>query len=625
MKRKLGFYICYLGTKYHGQQLQSAAAIQGRPKDAPELKCKCWPRLLIVHVVRCICPYCSVALLFLCVCAVIDSEVASALFRSGMIDPNNYSDLSKISWKRSSRTDKGVHSCGTFISAKLLLPYHRLDQLQTIPAEINAQLPDDIRVVSMQKLQRSFNAHIDCRERQYEYLLPAHVIPTSALPRLQSWCNIMSGNLNFHNYTNQKLFAQRKRDIKKAEKRKQQAAHRNDKNNGHPEGIEADNMHQQPHEDAPLAADAEADADDADADVDADADEVDDVSEDSSVSSAPYSLPPPLTASELLAQREEEIRTFRTRQDASTYRNILQFKWDMLEVDDVPFIRFTIRAESFVYHQIRMMIGTLIAASRGVIPGSLLPATLTSPFSFSLPVAPSGYLLLDYHPHAFDVIEPQLGNRLFQSNRPVQCSAEEQQTLREFKEKHIYQHIAARVRAGEDKEVLDKFLLHLDAHQVPDAEQVEQLYSTWSVQYAAERAVREQRRAAYDAHQQQLQQERETLRLARKRERLAESAAHSKANTLFLRTVAAERAQSEGSVIVSRNKDRAAKQDGKVYNKNNSYRNKKQFHNTRNNNDDNNDYSNPRTDTNYHRKHSQPNTTHSMYTPNTSNNSAKSS
>ena len=51
----------------------------------------------------------------------IEKFLKEALTKSGCISESNSADLKKISWERSSRTDKGVHASRIVISAKLLL------------------------------------------------------------------------------------------------------------------------------------------------------------------------------------------------------------------------------------------------------------------------------------------------------------------------------------------------------------------------------------------------------------------------------------------------------------------------------------------------------------------------
>lgn len=67
VKRKVALVAGYLGTGYHGVQLN---------KDVPT----------------------------------IEHELREAIFKAGAMRESNFVDLSKIDWSRSSRTDKGVHA-----------------------------------------------------------------------------------------------------------------------------------------------------------------------------------------------------------------------------------------------------------------------------------------------------------------------------------------------------------------------------------------------------------------------------------------------------------------------------------------------------------------------------------
>ena len=80
---------------------------------------------------------------------------------------------SQIDWSRAARTDKGVHAAGQCVSAKLRIP---LEQEGKVIEEINAHLPEQIRVFDIRRVTKGFNAKNFCYERQYEYILPTFVL-----------------------------------------------------------------------------------------------------------------------------------------------------------------------------------------------------------------------------------------------------------------------------------------------------------------------------------------------------------------------------------------------------------------------------------------------------------------
>jgi tRNA pseudouridine(38-40) synthase len=106
----------------------------------------------------------------------IEAELEKALFKLGCIRESNHKDLSKISWSRSSRTDKHVHSARLVISTKLEISLEWMKgEDQRMPAlvkSLNLILPTDIRVLSACKVNQGFRAREACSWREYEYLLP---------------------------------------------------------------------------------------------------------------------------------------------------------------------------------------------------------------------------------------------------------------------------------------------------------------------------------------------------------------------------------------------------------------------------------------------------------------------
>lgn len=150
----------------------------------------------------------------------IESVLEKALFDSGYIRESNYGDLEKIGWARCSRTDKGVHAARNVVSAKLELwqddmggdrPYWS----ERAVKEINAFLPDDIRVHSCAKVTKSFRPRDAVSFREYEYIVPLELLrPFEGTGRevegedddalIARFINLLvryQGTHNFHNFT----------------------------------------------------------------------------------------------------------------------------------------------------------------------------------------------------------------------------------------------------------------------------------------------------------------------------------------------------------------------------------------------------------------------------------------
>ena len=140
-KRKMAITLAYVGTNYYGLQMD--------------------PNTIDLY-------------------PTVESKVEQTLCDLGCIAESNKQSLGKIQWSRSSRTDKGVHCARLVISAKLEMKLgwmkgrdFRCPELVDL---INAQLPSDIRVLSICKINQGFRAKEACSWREYEYLLPQSLL-----------------------------------------------------------------------------------------------------------------------------------------------------------------------------------------------------------------------------------------------------------------------------------------------------------------------------------------------------------------------------------------------------------------------------------------------------------------
>lgn len=95
----------------------------------------------------------------------IERVLENALYQIGCISDSNHESIHKISWSRSSRTDKGVHAARLVISAKLLLPPTYPEGIEDLRSKINQTLPEDIRVFSLTKVNQGFCARKTCNWR----------------------------------------------------------------------------------------------------------------------------------------------------------------------------------------------------------------------------------------------------------------------------------------------------------------------------------------------------------------------------------------------------------------------------------------------------------------------------
>lgn len=78
-------------------------------------------------------------------------------------------------------------------------------------------------------------------------------------------------------------------------------------------------------------------------------------------------------------------------------RTIYKFSCsDPFQVDGKEFVKINILGQSFVMHQIRKMIGLVLAVTNGMLPLSLVPISLNSPMPLRIPMAPGNFLILHH-------------------------------------------------------------------------------------------------------------------------------------------------------------------------------------------------------------------------------------
>jgi tRNA pseudouridine38-40 synthase len=84
-----------------------------------------------------------------------------------------------------------------------------------------------------------------------------------------------------------------------------------------------------------------------------------------------------------------------TAKDPQAYRFIHRAKaFETLVFGGIEFIRITIRGQSFLYNQIRKMIGMIFLIMHYELPDSLITEALTS-YQFNIPIAPAEGLMLN--------------------------------------------------------------------------------------------------------------------------------------------------------------------------------------------------------------------------------------
>ncbi|GAX79596.1 hypothetical protein CEUSTIGMA_g7037.t1 [Chlamydomonas eustigma] len=150
--------------------------------------------------------------------ATVEQVLERAIFKAGLILESNFGSFSKVKWARASRTDKGVHSLGTVMSMRLLVHDNRYSpegdpEGLTHADLINAHLPPTIRVFTVQKTNKKFNARHLALSRIYEYYLPVSMLELKMdgsehdVERIATFRRILRlflGSHPFHNFTKMK-------------------------------------------------------------------------------------------------------------------------------------------------------------------------------------------------------------------------------------------------------------------------------------------------------------------------------------------------------------------------------------------------------------------------------------
>jgi tRNA pseudouridine38-40 synthase len=87
----------------------------------------------------------------------------SKCHKVGWIADHNFEHSNKVGWNRNSRTDRGVHSLSTIVSAKL-----EIQDLDESMDQINKVLPKDIQVFSIQRASKGAHFRTETSWREYE-------------------------------------------------------------------------------------------------------------------------------------------------------------------------------------------------------------------------------------------------------------------------------------------------------------------------------------------------------------------------------------------------------------------------------------------------------------------------
>lgn len=368
-----------------------------------------------------------------------EAVLEGALFRAGLISPENHKDFSKSSWSRSSRTDKGVHSAASLVSLKAEFspefavaispgssapPATKTDPslfedapddveqsssssswdlMDVHRSRVNSFLPPTVRVHGMVRVPRGFMARNAVYARTYDYLVPQQLLlpPSSPTPlasakqSLQRLMDIFIGTHNFHNFSSNgkpgpnavpfspfgpppSTSAPSPRKLKEINKFRRNR-HRGDDqaNKGFTSNLPLDSVSQE---------------------YGRGIQEEDEQGPDEGNLPSPVTAesPPPGWLSGRSWGRFLVGDGLRTTFDPSLNRHI----WSMTPIwhDTLKgkenLVTIRVVGQSFVYNQIRHMIGAILACQKGVYSTELIRLALNSPFRIPIPLAPPEPLVL---------------------------------------------------------------------------------------------------------------------------------------------------------------------------------------------------------------------------------------
>lgn len=327
----------------------------------------------------------------------IEDALQQAIFKAGGIIASNLGYPSKLGWSRSSRTDKSVHSLATVVSMKMECNVSSFEHDPCgigIANAINSHLPPSIRVFSVQRVTKNFNARGECIRRTYVYHLPAHVLgirdtgrplegkEAEIMKALADAWSMFQGNHAFHNYTKRRLY--RDPAFRRPNRKGRDSCSDSD---------DGDEGEDEERSDRSARQDGEPSLDLFDHN-NMSTSQLEGLEGDHNDSEH---LPKPPKGRVNISWRPQRLeadpitrRHFRFNETCEAGHEIEK----IVSHGGVPCVKLTVRGASFMLHQIRHMVAAAVAVAIGKIPLDLLEASLAAPTRVNLPLAPASSLVL---------------------------------------------------------------------------------------------------------------------------------------------------------------------------------------------------------------------------------------
>jgi tRNA pseudouridine38-40 synthase len=329
----------------------------------------------------------------------VEDALQQAIFKAGGIIASNLGSPSKLGWSRSSRTDKSVHSLATVVSMKMECNVSSFEHDPCgigIANSINSYLPPAIRVFSVQRVTKNFNARGECIRRTYVYHLPAHVLgirntggplegkEAEIMKALRNAWSMFQGNHAFHNYTKRRLYrdpAYRRPNRKGRES----CSDSDDSDGGEDEERRSDSARQQQDGEPSLELFNHHNMSTLQSEG------LEDDHNDTEQS------PKPPKGKVNISWRPQRLEADPITRQHFRFNETCEASSEIEKIvsqGGVPCVKLTVRGASFMLHQIRHMVAAAVAVAIGKIPLDLLEASLAAPTRVNLPLAPASSLVL---------------------------------------------------------------------------------------------------------------------------------------------------------------------------------------------------------------------------------------
>lgn len=106
----------------------------------------------------------------------LQAEIELALYKAGMVNTLNFGHPQKITWSSSARTDKGVHASAQVCSVKVEMREEEQNDMEKNRKRIEEHLPQDIRLLDLERVTRNFCAKTQRDRVRYQYMLPSFLL-----------------------------------------------------------------------------------------------------------------------------------------------------------------------------------------------------------------------------------------------------------------------------------------------------------------------------------------------------------------------------------------------------------------------------------------------------------------